>query len=67
MVGVAHQVYIEKVNYRGPNDMDCGSNTLVHTYMFLCPFLDWMREYVSEVPPKPKKCFTLNIGMEDDE
>ncbi|CAH1389479.1 unnamed protein product [Nezara viridula] len=63
VVGVAHQVYIEKVNYTGPSDMDCGSSTLVHTYMFVCPYLDWMRNFVYETPKKPKKCFSLNMKM----
>ncbi|XP_073981307.1 kallikrein-12-like isoform X2 [Rhodnius prolixus] len=61
LVGVAHQVYIEKSNYKGPQDMDCGSDTIIHTYMYTCPFLNWIRSYVPEVPLKPSKCFTMDI------
>ncbi|BES88434.1 protease [Nesidiocoris tenuis] len=60
LVGVAHQVYIERYKYRGPSDMDCGSKNIVHTYMFTCPYLNWIRAHVRNVPPKPEKCFKLS-------
>nr|XP_018913365.1 PREDICTED: chymotrypsin-2-like isoform X1 [Bemisia tabaci]XP_018913366.1 PREDICTED: chymotrypsin-2-like isoform X1 [Bemisia tabaci] len=60
MVGVAHQVYLE--TYKNffappPDSMDCGAREIVHTYMFTCPFLDWIKSYVPEVPPQPPHCF----------
>ncbi|KAK9512572.1 hypothetical protein O3M35_000968 [Rhynocoris fuscipes] len=61
LVGVAHQVYIEKYKYKGPQDMECGSSSIVHTYMYVCPYLNWIRHYDEEAPPKPDKCFTLNV------
>ncbi|KAF6212702.1 hypothetical protein GE061_013228 [Apolygus lucorum] len=59
LVGVAHQVYIERYKYRGPSDMDCGSKNIVHTYMFTCPYLNWIRAHVKNAPPKPERCFKL--------
>ncbi|XP_014257326.1 trypsin II-P29-like [Cimex lectularius] len=57
LVGIAHQVYIEKYKYKKPSDMDCGSKKIVHTYMFTCPYLNWIHSFVPDVPAKPEKCF----------
>ncbi|KAL1138704.1 hypothetical protein AAG570_008766 [Ranatra chinensis] len=57
VVGVAHQVYTEVYGYKEEPDMDCGAKDIVHTYMFTCPYLNWIKMYVPEVPPKPPNCF----------
>ncbi|VVC37579.1 Peptidase S1, PA clan,Serine proteases, trypsin family, histidine active site,Serine proteases, trypsin [Cinara cedri] len=58
LYGIGHQVYKEIHNDYERRDLErCGVPGITHTYMFVCPYLNWIHHYVSTVPSKPASCY----------
>ncbi|XP_014255448.1 trypsin-2-like isoform X2 [Cimex lectularius] len=56
-VGVAHALYRRdtcQMFHVGPTPVTCKDST--STYMYLCPELSWIKQYVSNVPETPLTC-----------
>ena len=53
VVGVAHMLTNKD---RCTNDVECGRLDTITFYMYVCPYLDWMRKSVPSIPPKPLSC-----------
>lgn len=61
LYGVAHQVYKEiKYEYERKDLERCGATGITHTYMFVCPYLDWIHKYIQSVPKMPASCYRNN-------
>nr|XP_018901576.1 PREDICTED: arginine esterase-like [Bemisia tabaci] len=62
LVGVAHVLYpTPPLCVRAfAGDPECGAEGWIDVYMYVCPYLDWIRQYVGErIPPQPASCDAL--------
>ncbi|XP_018906020.2 uncharacterized protein [Bemisia tabaci] len=62
LVGVAHVLYPTPFLcwqiFSG--EPECGDSNWIDIYMYTCPYLDWIRNYVGDkIPPKPKSCSAI--------
>lgn len=58
LYGIAHLLYKKNVSQHERKDLNrCGADGVTHTFMFVCPYLDWIHGYVSTVPKMPPSCY----------
>lgn len=58
-VGVAHMMVYKKngkCKFEHPPVIDCGIEHAMAVYMYICPYLIWIREKLPNVPPAPLSC-----------
>ncbi|XP_050431103.1 uncharacterized protein LOC126839731 [Adelges cooleyi] len=64
LYGIAHQVYKEIKHESERKDLErCGATGITHTYMFVCPYLDWIHYHVESVCRMPLSCYRDRIPV----
>nr|AID60355.1 trypsin-21 [Nilaparvata lugens] len=62
LVGISHQVYKEIFSDKDSLSLECGMQDMVHTFMFMCKYLPWMKNYIDQTPDPPHSCFVAMKG-----
>lgn len=56
-VGVAHMIMDKNsCSFKRTPKLDCGKVETIGIYMFICPYLDWIKSSVPGVPRTPASC-----------
>ncbi|RZF46082.1 hypothetical protein LSTR_LSTR004795 [Laodelphax striatellus] len=60
VVGVGHMIKDKRCKYFreyiSDGLIDCGSENVYGLYMYVCPYLDWIKQYVPSAPATPESC-----------